>query len=270
MRNIKVSCIQMDIIQCSKEQNIEKALLLADKAIDAGARIIVLPEVFSTGFCYKDLGSIAETSAPRRVEAYPTIERLLKFSKAHDCVFIGSMIEKQMDEPDQIRYHNLGFCIGSGKLAGVYRKTHLYGLERKHFSRGNHILPIKLENEGIAIGLQICFDLRFPEISRKLAVAGADILVTVGGFADPKAGQWKALATARAIENQIPHIACNRVGKAPFASYFGNSLVISPQGNMKAEAGSDECVITGEIDTDETKRIRSKVSLLDDRQLDLY
>lgn len=270
MTTIKVSCIQMDIIQCSKEQNIEKALLLTDKAIDSGARIIVLPEVFSTGFCYKGLESIAETSASRRVEAYPTIERLLKFSKANDCVLIGSMIEKQMDEPDQIRYHNLGFCIGSGELSGVYRKTHLYGLERKHFSRGEHILPIKLASDDITIGLQICFDLRFPEISRKLALAGADILVTVGGFADPKAGQWKALTTARAIENQIPHIACNRVGTAPFASYFGKSMIINAWGNVKAEAEKDECFIIGEIDTDETKRIRGKVSLLDDRQLDLY
>ena len=71
MTTIKVSCIQMGIIQCSKEQNIEKALLLADKAIDSGARIIVLPEVFSTGFCYKGLESVAETSASRKVEAYP-------------------------------------------------------------------------------------------------------------------------------------------------------------------------------------------------------
>ena len=260
----------MDIIQCSKEQNIEKALLLADKAIGSGSRIIVFPEVFSTGFCYKGLESIAETSASRRVEDYPTIQRLLQFSKVHDCILIGSIIEKKMEKPDLTRFHNLGFCIESGDLAGIYRKTHLYGLEKKHFSRGENIAPIRLERNDITIGLQICFDLRFPEISRKLALAGADILVTVGGFAEPKAGQWKALAVSRAIENQIPHIACNRVGTAPFASYFGKSMIINAWGNMKTEAEGDECFITGEIDTDETKRIRGKVSLLDDRQLDLY
>lgn len=270
MTTIKVSCVQMNITQCSKEENIEKALLMTKDAIASGARIIVLPEVFSTGFCYKGLGSVAETSPSKRVEEYPTIERLLQFSIVHDCVLIGSVIEKRMEEPDLIRYHNLGFCIESGDLAGTYRKTHLYGLEKKHFSRGENIAPIRLERHGITVGLQICFDLRFPEISRKLALAGADILVTVGGFADPKAGQWKALAASRAIENQIPHIACNRVGTAPFASYFGNSMIINAWGNMKAEAEGNECIIIGEIDMDETKRIRGKVSLLDDRQLDLY
>ncbi|MGD9779531.1 nitrilase-related carbon-nitrogen hydrolase [Methanomethylovorans sp.] len=270
MATIKVSCIQMNITQCSKEKNVEKALLMTKDAIGSGARIVVLPEVFSTGFCYKDLESVAETSPSQRVEEYPTIERLLQFSKVHDCVLIGSVVEKRMEKPDLTRYHNLGFCIESGDLAGTYRKTHLYGLEKKHFSRGENIAPIRLERNDITIGLQICFDLRFPEISRKLALAGADILVTVGGFAEPKAGQWKALAASRAIENQIPHIACNRVGTAPFASYFGKSMIINAWGNMKAEAEGDECFIIGEIDTDETKRIRGKVSLLDDRQLDLY
>jgi predicted amidohydrolase len=270
MAAIKVSCIQMNIAQCSKEQNIEKALLMANNAIDSGARIIVLPEVFSTGFCYKGLESVAETSVSQRVEEYPTIERLLHFSKVHDCVLIGSIIEKKMENLDMIKYHNLGFCIESGNLAGVYRKTHLYGMEKTHFSRGEQIFPIRLERSGITIGLQICFELRFPEISRKLALAGADILITVAEFANPKTTQWKALAAARAIENQIPHIACNRIGTAPLASYFGNSMIINAWGKIKAEAGEDECFIVGEIDMNETKRIRGKVSLLDNRQVDLY
>ncbi|MBC7085982.1 MAG: carbon-nitrogen family hydrolase [Methanomethylovorans sp.] len=270
MAPINVSCIQMDIKQCSKEENIEKALIMAKNAVISGARMIVFPEVFSTGFCYKDLESIGETSESKRVEDYYTIKRLMQFSKMYDCVLIGSIIEKRIDTTNNIKYYNLGFCIESGNLAGIYRKTHLYGMEKKHFSRGEEILPIKLDKLNIKIGLQICFELRFPEISRKLTIAGADILVTVAEFANPKATQWNALAAARAIENQIPHIACNRVGVAPFASYFGKSLIINAWGNIKAEAGQDECFITGEIDPDETKRIRCKVSIINDRQLDLY
>lgn len=260
----------MDISQCSKEKNIENALLIAKDAICSGAKIIVLPEVFSTGFCYKDLDSIAETSLSQKIENYPTIEKLSEFSKMYDCILIGSIIEKKTENNEIIKYHNLGFCIESGDVAGICRKTHLYGMEKTLFSRGEEILPIKLKISGITIGLQICFELRFPEISRKLALAGSDILVTVAEFANPKATQWKALASARAIENQIPHIACNRVGTAPYTSYFGNSMIINAWGNIKAEAGKDECFIVGEIDMDETKRIRSKVSLLDNRQLDLY
>lgn len=270
MAAIQVSCVQMNIAQCSKEQNIEKALLMAKKAIDAGARIIVLPEVFSTGFCYKGLDSVAESSVSQRVEEYPTIQKLLQFSEKHDCVLIGSIIEKKKENMDILKYHNLGFCIESGYLAGVYRKTHLYGMEKTHFSRGESIFPIELKTLGIIIGLQICFELRFPEISRKLALAGADILVTVAEFAHPKATQWKALVAARAIENQIPHIACNRIGTAPFVSYFGNSMIVNAWGNIRYEAGDDECFIVGDIDMGETKRIRDKVSLFDNRQLDLY
>jgi len=270
MATIKVSCIQMNIAQCSKETNIKKALMMAKSAIDSGAKMIVLPEAFSTGFCYKDLESIAESSASQKVEEYPTIAELLDFSKIHDCVIIGSIIEKKVENSSVDKYHNLGFCIESGILSGVYRKTHLYGMEKTHFSRGEQICPIKLEKLGIIIGLQICFEIRFPEVSRKLVLSGADILVTVAEFANPKLTQWKALVAARAIENQIPHIACNRIGTAPLASYFGNSMIVNAWGNVKAQAGNEECFIVGEIDMDETQRIRGKVSLLDNRQLDLY
>jgi predicted amidohydrolase len=143
-------------------------------------------------------------------------------------------------------------------------------MEKTHFSRGGQICPIKLEKLGITIGLQICFEIRFPEVSRKLVLADADILITVAEFANPKLNQWKALVASRAIENQIPHIACNRVGTAPLASYFGNSMIVNAWGNVKAEAGNEECFVVGEIDMDETQRIRGKVSLLDNRQLDLY
>lgn len=270
MVTIKVSCIQMNIIQCSKEKNVVKALLMAKNAIDLGAKIIVLPEAFSTGFCYKDLESVAESSVSHKVEEYPTIAELLGFSKMHDCVLIGSIIEKKVANNDTIKYYNLGFCLESGNLSGVYRKTHLYGMEKTYFSRGEQISPIKLEKLGITLGLQICFELRFPEVSRKLVLPGADILVTVAEFANPKATQWKSLVTTRAIENQIPHIACNRVGTAPLTSYFGNSMIINAWGNVKVEAGNEECFIVEEIDMDETQRIRGKVSLLDNRQLDLY
>jgi predicted amidohydrolase len=156
------------------------------------------------------------------------------------------------------------------QIAGIYRKTHLYGMEKSYFSQGDIILPIKLQKSNLTIGLQICFELRFPEIARKLALAQADVLITVAAFAEPKLTQWKSLVNARSIENQMPHIACNRVGTAPFASYFGNSIITNAWGNIKSQATSEECYIIGEIDLQETKKIRGKVSLLDDRQVNLY
>lgn len=260
----------MEVLHCSKDENIERALMMAEKARGKGAKLIVLPEVFSTGFCYDALGPLAESSPSSMVEDYPTIRRLAGFSEKCDCILIGSLIEVREGDKKVLEYYNLGFCIEAGILAGVYRKTHIYGREKKYFSKGTELLPIKLQSLDLKLGLEICYDLRFPEVARTLALEGADILVTIAEFANPKAMQWKALAASRAIENQLPHIACNRVGRDPYASYFGSSLLIDAWGVTRAVAGGEECVILYDVDTAETKKIRRKVPLFNDRQPELY
>lgn len=264
MTTIKAACIQMDISHCVKQANIDKAISMAEDAASEGVKLIVLPEVFPTGFCYDTIEDVAEY-AP-----YPTIKKLSGFSKKHDCIIIGSIIERQATDKESHAYYNLGFCIESGHLAGMYRKTHPFGMEKSYFSRGDTILPINLKKHDITIGLEICYELRFPEVARKLTLAGANILVTIAEFPDPKANHWRFLATSRAIENQIPHIACNRMGKDPYSSFFGGSLIIDAWGEVKAEAGKNECIIMHEINLDETKKIRSSVPLFEDRRPDLY
>lgn len=254
----------MDVSHCSKQTNIYKAISMAEEAISDGAKLIVLPEVFSTGFCYDNIEEVSERFP------YPTIEALSNFSKEHDCILIGSIIGAEVDDKGSPLYVNLGFCIESGYLVGTYKKTHPFGMEKSYFSSGNTILPIKLKKNDITIGLEICYELRFPEVARKLTITGADILVTIAEFPDPKANQWKSLASARAIENQIPHIACNRSGIDPYSSFFGGSLIIDAWGEIKTEAGKDECIIIHDIDPDETKKIRRAVPLFEDRRSDLY
>jgi predicted amidohydrolase len=264
MKSIQAACIQMDILHCSKPANVSKALSMAKNAISCGAKLIVLPEVFSTGFCYDDMEKVSEL-AP-----YPTIKTLSDFSREYDCIIIGSVIEKKVDDNGLPAYYNLGFCIESGHLAGTYRKTHPFGMEKSYFSKGDTILPIELKRNNITIGLEICYELRFPEVARKLSLAGADILVTIAEFPDPKANHWKSLAMSRSIENQLPHIACNRTGKDPYSSFFGGSLIIDAWGEVKAQAGNDECIIIHDIDLDENKNIRSIVPLFEDRRPDIY
>ena len=277
---MKAACIQMDICHCKKQTNIDHALTMAGEAIAQGAELIVLPEVFSTGFCYDNIEENAEC-AP-----YPTIVTLCEFSKEHDCILIGSIIEAAKDgktiQPHDVSHYNsnhncnpshnynLGFCIESGKLAGTYRKTHPFGQEKTYFSGGDTILPIRLEKNDITIGLEICYELRFPEVARKLALAGADILVTIAEFPDPREHHWKTLAIARAIENQIPHIACNRAGKNPYSSFFGSSMIIDAWGNVKVQASDEECIIVYDIDMCETDTIRNAIPVFDDRRPDIY
>lgn len=280
---MKVACIQMDVLHCRKQKNLEKALYMALEAVRKGAELIVFPEVFSTGFCYEHFDHAAETLPS------PILENLACFSEANDCIILGSVIEKSIlgefpdswkpadsKNPDNsgsgnsILYYNLGFCFESGTLAGSYRKTHPFKAENQYFSRGSSIEPITLKKQNLKIGFEICYELRFPEVARKLSLAGSDLLVTIAAFPNPRSEHWKTLARARAIENQIPHIACNRTGSAPNLTYFGNSMIIDAWGEVKADAGNKECVIVYDLDLSEKDKIRKAIPVFEDRRTELY
>lgn len=286
--NMKVACIQMDVLHCKKQENLEKALCMALKAVDKGAELVVFPEVFPTGFCYENLSQASE-SFPS-----PVLENLACFSEANDCILLGSIIQKDSRVNSQEKYSgdgenifpekekgsrenknpalycNLGFCLESGTLAGTYPKTHPFKAENKYFSKGNSIEPISLKKQNLKIGFEICYEIRFPEVARKLALAGSDLLVTTAAFPNPRSEHWKILAKARAIENQIPHIACNRTGSAPDCSYFGNSMIIDAWGEVKADAGSKECVIVYDLDLSGEDEIRKAIPVFEDRRTELY
>ncbi|WMW21271.1 nitrilase-related carbon-nitrogen hydrolase [Methanolobus mangrovi] len=263
MNSIKVACIQMDILNCEKETNIVKALTMAHVAVSEGAELLVFPEVFSTGFCYENMVDSAEHMPGE------TVKRMCDFSKEHECILIFSIIERKdgVKGPD---YYNLGICIEDGEIAGLYRKTHPFKKEKQYFSAGNEIVPIRLMNRDLVIGLQICYEIRFPEVARKLALEGSDILVTIAEFPSPRGHIWKSLAIARAIENQIPHIACNRVGDGPDSSFFGGSIIVDALGEVKEEAGDKETVISHLLELEKTVNVRKTIPVFDDRRSDIY
>ena len=285
---MKVACVQMDVQQCMKQKNLNKALSMAEEATEKGAELIVLPEVFSTGFCYEHFDRVAE-SFPG-----PTLDNLSCFSETHDCILVGSVIEKVSVErftaektaseksslkiglkggnagENSTLYYNMGFCLESGKLVGTYRKTHPFKNENSYFSKGGSIEPIFLKKHSLKIGFELCYELRFPEIARKLTLSGSDLLITTAAFPNPRSEHWKTLVKARAIENQLPHIACNRTGKAPDASYFGGSMIIDAWGEVKADAGHKECIIVHDLDLDHKKEVRENIPVFEERRTELY
>jgi predicted amidohydrolase len=266
---MKVACIQMNISLCSKKENLERALRLAEEAVSKEAELLAFPEVFSTGFCYDRIAEVAETASGS------TIEALCEFSKEHGCILAGSMIEQREKEaidskklsPPQF---NLGFCIESGNIVGLHRKTQLYGLEKEYFALGDHIQPIWLQKYGLSIGLMVCNELRYPEVSRKLALEGADLLVSASDMPDFYIYPWRIMSLSRSIENQLPHIACNRAGTDKFSTYAGKSFIADGWGRILAEAGKEECVLIGEIDLEKAKEIRQTGSILEDRRPEIY
>jgi predicted amidohydrolase len=269
---MKIACIQMNISLCSIQENLEHALSLAEEAVSREAEMIVFPEVFSTGFCY---GRIEEVAEPL---SGPTLESLRTFSKEHDCIIAGSIIEEMerteksgiTEKKQSPSQYNLGFCIDSGKLAGTHRKTHLYGPEKEHFLAGDRIAPIRLEKRGLTIGLIVCNELRYPEVARKLALEGADILVSAAEIPDFFGYPWRIISLSRALENQLPHVACNRVGIDRYSTYLGGSFIADAWGSMLAEAGKEECVLVGEVDLEKAKETRGATSIFGDRRPELY
>lgn len=270
--SMKAACIQMNISLCSKHENLERALFLAEEAVSRGAELLVFPEVFSTGFCYDHIEEVAETVSG------PTLEALRAFSREYDCILAGSMIEKiDRNEKDTVSsekkapsQYNLGFCIESGKLAGIRRKVQLYGSEKEYFAPGDSIDPIRLKKHGLSLGLIVCNELRYPEVARKLALEGANLLVSAADIPDFYIYPWRIMSLSRAIENQLPHVACTRVGKDRYSTYPGGSFIADGWGRILAEAEKKECVLIGEIDLDEAKEIRQTGSIFEGRRPDLY
>lgn len=266
---MKVACIQMNVSVCSKHENLKRALSMAEEAVSKEAQLLVFPEVFSTGFCYDQIAEVAETTSGI------TLGSLCDFSKEHKCILAGSIIEKREKDviskekqfPSQF---NLGFCIESGKLAGFRRKVQLYGPEKKYFASGDSVAPIKLQKHKISIGLIICNELRYPEVARKLAFEGADLFVSAAEIPDFYSYPWRIMSISRAIENQLPHVACNRVGKDKYSTYLGGSFIADGWGRILENAGKEETVLLGEINLDEAKKIKENGSILEDLRTDLY
>jgi len=159
-----------------------------------------------------------------------------------------------------LRPQNLGFCLDAESLE-LRPKIHPFDKEKEHFDGGDFISPVA--TRWGMVGLEICYDLRFPEVARALALQGADYLVTIAQFPAARIAQWRALCLARAIENQMPHLACNWADG-------GGSLIVSARGEVLAEASPGEAVIVDEVDLAERDAMRREITCFADRRPEIY
>jgi predicted amidohydrolase len=163
---------------------------------------------------------------------------------------------------------NSAVCIDSaGELAGVYRKTHLFGAEAGAYVPGDSLATIRLGAR--RIGLMICFDMEFPEVARTLAAQGADLLVTIAANPPPFELDHSLFARTRALESGLPHVYVNQVGRAGSVLFRGESLAVDPDAQVLADLGADaECVAT--VDIGEPGRNDERTSYRDLLREDLY
>ena len=249
---MKITILQRDIVWADPTQNVQRA----DEAIDGnpGSDLYVLPEMFSTGFCTQPEG-IAEPAENRTVS-------WMKAKASQTGAAIAGSIAVHEDDRYYNRFH---FVTPDGNIT-TYDKKHLFtfGGEHNRFTAGSERVIVAYK--GFRILLEICYDLRFPVWSRNRG--DYDMIIYVASWPTPRVEAWKALLTARAIENQCYVAGVNRVGTDPGNEYCGGSRVIDPYGKVIASCeDGKEMEAWAEVDLNVLEAFRAKFPVLDDADL---
>lgn len=259
---MKTAVIQMDIVLGDVAANQKKALAMIEEGLHAGAKLFVLPEMWTTGYKLEEIKKLAEP------ENGPSIRMLQSVAKQNKVEIIAGSIA----ETDNGKVYNTAYAINrSGDVVAKYRKIHMSGLagEEKYISPGSCKSAFDL-SFGKA-GLIICYDVRFTELPRALALAGCKVLFVPAEWPAVRGKHWLALNIARAIENQMFVIAVNRVGADENDVFFGHSLVINPWGEVLAEGSEDgEEVVTADVDFASIAEIRKRIPIFADRRPEYY
>jgi predicted amidohydrolase len=268
---LRVGCVQMTSGP-EKAANLEKGERLVGRAASTGADVVVLPEKWN---------AIGEADA-LRVAAEPleggeTVEAMAGWARQHGITLVGGSIAELRDGHEKLSNTSIAFGP-DGEVLGVYRKIHLFDVEvegnvyRESEAEEPGEEPVVVRGEGWPIGLTVCYDIRFPELYRILALEGAELVTVPAAFTVPTGrDHWHVLMRARAIENQYYVAAPGQIGETrPGKPSYGRSLIVDPWGIVLAQAPDEETVISAELDRARLRRIREKLPSLKNRQADAY
>jgi 5-aminopentanamidase len=265
---MRVAVAQTEPRLGEKERNVEVCVARLEEAAQAGAALLVLPECAIPGYMFDS----AEEALPF-AEAIPgpSTEILERQARRLGTHVVCGLLERDGDV-----LHNAAVLIGPDGLIGVYRKTHLPFLGVDRFVVAGDELPV-FETPLGRIGIEICYDLRFPEATRALGLGGADLVALPTNFPVAARLQTEFITRTRAAENRVYLLAANRVGKERWAEFCGWSQIVDPYGERVAEAGADEeALLVADIDV---QRARDKdyvipgeyeLYLFGDRRPELY
>ncbi len=261
---MKVAAAQISCSLGDPKANLVKVENFSREASHSGVELIVFPEMTDTGYSM----SAIETHACSWTDGF--VPGLQEIAAKLSIAIVCGVSERD----DSSIYNTLVFVDQNGQIAAKYRKTHLYAVapvdEQKCFASGGGFATFALGN--LRFGFSICYDLRFPEMYRKLAVeqnAGAFIVSAAWPF--PRIEHFRTLVLARAIENQSYVIASNRVGKDADSWFCGSSAIVDPRGVTVASASADrEELIQADLSQDLVLSVRSRVASFAHRRTDLY
>ncbi len=263
--SVRVALIQVSITDDEPVADRIARVLALTAEVAAVHDLVVLPELWPIGAFAIDLMPVH--AEPLQGPLCRSLAQVAVDSGA--MVFGGSFAERVESESGEIDYFNTQVAFGpDGALVGSYRKVHLFGFnggETSVMTSGGDVVVV--DGPLGPTGLATCYDLRFPELFRALVDGGAEAFVIPAGWPERRVGHWQVLARARAIENQAYVLACNESGTHGGVPIAGCSMVIDPQGEVLAEAGAGEEVLSVEIDPDRVAAWRGAFPALEDRRM---
>ncbi len=264
---MRIASIQLEMIEGeSKTSRIVNVKNMIDKAAlnnqgEPDIDLILLPELWNVGFFEHE--RFQQEAEKLNGPTYTALaEKALKYNT---YIYGGTIVEKA----DGNLYNTALFIDRKGELLAKYRKIHLFtyfgAKEGEYITPGDE--PVVVNTDLANFGLTTCYDLRFPELYRQEAEAGAEIFLVTACWSFPRLENWVVLNQARAAENVAYLISCNTAGKVRGETHLGHSMVVDPWGLQVASSGSKETILTAEIDPDYVKKTRNEFPALKDRKL---
>jgi predicted amidohydrolase len=270
MRKFLAAAIQLDSTG-DKDQNIKNAVGFVGEAAARGAKLVAMPEQMSY------VGSESRANA-EDIPGGRTFQIMAELAAKYNIwLHCGSIYETNGSDPRP--YNSCMVISPKGELAAKYRKIHTFDVsikdgptvkESDRVCPGHEVVTVDTGEVG-HLGLSICYDIRFGEIFRLMALKGAQILFTPADFVlNTGKDHWEPILRTRAIENGCYVIAPAQCGVKPKFQAYGKSLIVDPWGNVIAKASDKPCVITAEIDLDYLDTVRNQVFTLQNRRADVY
>lgn len=252
---MRIAALQHDIVWEDPDANFERLAPRIAGAAGAGARMLVLTEMYATGF------SMATDRTAEPVDG-PSTRFLVEQAREHDVWIAGSLPERPRDL--ETPYNTLVLAAPDGTVHR-YRKIHpfTYSGEHEHFSAGADFVTVDVE--GLRVTLFVCYDLRFADEFWRTAV-DTDVYLVPANWPDTRRRHWQTLLRARAIENQAYVVGVNRVGSGGGLDYAGDSAVIDPMGETLASAAGSEATLLTEVTAGRVAEVRDQLRFLPDRR----
>ena len=260
MNLLTIALAQIDLTLGDTGRNLETARAKVAEAKGCGADIVVLPELWSTAYDLEHAAAYASALAGGMFQT------MADTARENQIAIVGSLLEARGGRV----YNTATFHDAHGNRIGTYRKLHLVPmLDEDKFLAGGDDAPVFDAPLG-KFALGVCYDLRFPELWRHYALAGACLAFIPAEWPQKRIAHWRALLPARAIENQIFIAACNRVGASKGETFGGHSMIVNPWGEILVEGDDREALLIAQIDLDVVDDARQRVPVFRDRRQDVY